>query len=235
MRIGSTRPGFAAGYSPVFTQAGKPDTLEADVRQRVILIGVLSLTLASCARIPTAQEANDAVLLLRNYESWSWLWGLGLICADLVLPIPQAAVIAALGMIYGTTIGGLLGSLGLITMGWLGYGLMHTSARRLAQRFAGPRLHRMEDMFDRGGVWAIVLTRSLPYSIPEIMVFLAGLAAMPMRKFSVALIVGSVPTAFAFAAIGAGLANRPLLALAVSYVLPIIMVPGALYLMRRRA
>ena len=36
--------------------------------------------------------------------------GIALIWADLVLPIPQTAVIAALGIIYGTLIGGLLGS-----------------------------------------------------------------------------------------------------------------------------
>jgi uncharacterized membrane protein YdjX (TVP38/TMEM64 family) len=148
--------------------------------------------------------------------------GIALIWADLVLPIPQTAVIAALGIIYGTLLGGLLGSLGLITGGLLGYGLMLTSARRLVQRFVGPRsLHKMESLFDRGGAWAIVLTRSLPYSVPEAMVFLAGLAGMPMRKFIAALTIGSVPTAFAFAAIGAGWADQPILALAVSYVLPI--------------
>ena len=161
------------------------------------MIGVLSLVLASCATMPTSQEANDAVLTLRKYESWAWALGIALIWADLVLPIPQTAVIAALGIIYGTLLGGLLGSLGLITGGLLGYGLMLTSARRFVQRFVGPRsLHKMESLFDRGGAWAIVLTRSLPYSVPEAMIFLAGLAGMPMRKFTAALTIGSVPKRF---------------------------------------
>ena len=43
------------------------------------------------------------------------------------------------------------------------------------------------------------LTRSLPYSVREAIVFLAGLAGMPMRKFTAALTIGSVPTAFVFA------------------------------------
>ena len=206
------------------------------MRSGLIVIGVLSLVLASCATIPTPQEANDAVLVLRKYESWAWALGIALIWADLVLPIPQTAVIAALGIIYGTLLGGLLGNLGLITGGLLGYGLMRTSARRFAQRFAGPRsLHKMESLFDRGGAWAIVLTRSLPYSVPEATVFLAGLAGMPMRKFTAALTIGSLPTAFAFAAIGAGWADQPILALTVSYVLPILLLPIALYLMRLRA
>lgn len=205
------------------------------MRSVLIVIGVLSLVLASCA-IPTPQEASDAVLTLRQYEGWAWAVGIALIWTDLVLPIPQTAVIAALGIIYGTLLGGLLGSLGLITGGLLGYGLMLTSARSFAQRFVGPRsLHKMESLFDRGGAWAIILTRSLPYSVPEAIVFLAGLAGMPMRKFTAALTIGSVPTAFAFAAIGAGWADQPIMALAVSYVLPILLLPIALYLMRLRA
>ena len=125
--------------------------------------------------------------------------------------------------------------LGLITGGLLCYVLMLTSARRFVRRFAGPRsLDKAENLFDQGGAWAIVLTRSLPYSVPEAMAFLAGLAGMPIRKFTAALTIGSVPTAFVFAGIGAGWADQPILALGVSYVLPILLLPIALYLIRRR-
>jgi uncharacterized membrane protein YdjX (TVP38/TMEM64 family) len=210
-----------------------PSRKEADVRSGLVLIGVLSLVSSSCGRIPTAQEANDAVLTLRQYESWAWALGIALIWVDAVLPVPQTAVIAALGIIYGTLLGALLGSLGLITGGLLGYALMLTSARRYAQRFVGPQsLQKLERLFDEGGAWAIVLTRSLPYSVPEAMVFLAGLAGMPTGKFVAALTIGSVPTAFVFAAIGAGWAHQPVLALVVSYVLPIFLLPIALYVMR---
>jgi uncharacterized membrane protein YdjX (TVP38/TMEM64 family) len=208
------------------------------MRSDLIVIGVLSLVLASCtwSVISTPQEADAVLLTLRQYESWAWAAGIALIWADLVLPIPQTAVIAALGMIYGTLLGGLLGSLGLITSGLLGYGLMLTAARRFAQRLAGSRsLQKMESLFDRAGAWAIILTRSLPNSIPEALVFLAGLARMPMGKFIAALTIGSVPTAFAFAAIGTGWAEQPILALAMSYVLPMLLLPVALYLIRRRA
>ena len=206
------------------------------MRSGLIVIAVLAVVLASCVTIPTHQEAIDAVLTFRKYGSWAWALGIALIWADLVLPIPQTAVIAALGVLYGTLLGGLLGSLGLITGGLLGYMLMRTSARRFVRRFVGPRsLHKMESLFDHSGAWAIVLTRSLPNSVPEAMILLAGLAGMPMRKLPAALTIGSVPTAFAFSAIGAGWADQPILALLVSYVLPILLLPIALYLMRLRA
>jgi uncharacterized membrane protein YdjX (TVP38/TMEM64 family) len=205
------------------------------VRSGPLVLGALAVVLASCAPIPTAQEANDAVLTLRGHERWAWAVGIALIWADVVLPIPQTAVIAALGIIYGTLLGGLLGSLALISSGLLGYVLMFTSARRFLQRFAKPgSLQKMESLLDQRGAWAIVLTRSLPYSVPEAMVFLAGLAGMPMRKFTAALTLGGVPTAFAFAAIGAGWDDQPVLALAVSYVVPILLLPVALYLLRLR-
>jgi uncharacterized membrane protein YdjX (TVP38/TMEM64 family) len=210
-----------------------PSRAEVHVRSGLIVFGVLSFVLSSCARIPTPQEANNAVLTLRQYESWAWTLGIALIWADVVLPVPQTAVIAALGIIYGTLLGALLGSLGLITGGLLGYLLMLTSARRYVQRFVGPQsLHKLERLFDQGGAWAIVLTRSLPYSVPEAMVFLAGLAGMPTGKFVAALTIGSVPTAFVFAAIGAGWAHQPILALAASYVLPMFLLPIVLCVMR---
>jgi uncharacterized membrane protein YdjX (TVP38/TMEM64 family) len=206
------------------------------MRRGLVVVGIAALALASCATIPTAQDADNAVLMLRKYEAWAWAVGIALIWADVVLPVPQTVVIAALGIIYGTGLGGLLGSVGLITGGLLGYVLMLTSARRLVKRFVGPQsLNTIEGLLERGGAWAIVLSRSLPYSIPEGIVFLAGLSGMPVRKFTAALAVGSVPTAFAFAAIGAGWADQPILALLASYVLPTLLLPLALSLMRLRA
>jgi uncharacterized membrane protein YdjX (TVP38/TMEM64 family) len=210
--------------------------LEAKLRSALVVVGVVALALASCATIPTPEDANDAVLMLRKYDASAWAVGIALIWADLLLPVPQTVVIAALGIIYGALLGGLLGSVGLITGGLLGYILMRTAARRMVKRFIGTQsLNSMEGLFERAGAWAIVLSRSLPYSIPEAMVFLAGLAGMPMGKFTAALAVGSVPTAFIFAAIGAGWADQPILALAVSYGLPLLLLPIALYLMRLRA
>jgi uncharacterized membrane protein YdjX (TVP38/TMEM64 family) len=203
------------------------------VRSGLLTLGALAVALSSCARIPTPEEANNVVLGLQQFESWAWAAGIVLIWADVVLPIPQTAVIAALGITYGTLLGGLVGSVGLITGGLLGYGLMLTATRRFVKRLVGAEsMQKMESVFDRGGAWAIILTRSLPYSVPEGMVFLAGIAGMPFGTFTAALIIGSVPTALVFAAIGAGWADQPILALVVSHVLSILLLPVALYLIR---
>ena len=72
---------------------------------------------------------NEVVLQLREYRMWAWALGIGAIWADLVLPVPQTAVIGALGILYGPVGGGLLGSVGLITAGLLGYALARRYGR----------------------------------------------------------------------------------------------------------
>jgi uncharacterized membrane protein YdjX (TVP38/TMEM64 family) len=199
-------------------------------------VAVLALQALSCAaRIPTPEELDGAILALRRYDAWAWALGIGAICADLVLPVPQTAVIAALGILYGLFGGALLGSAGLLAAGLLGYGLARRYGRRLVVRLAGDRsLERVEGLFARADVWAIVLTRSLPYSLAEIVVLVAGLSGMGVGRFTLALCLGSLPTAFVFAAIGAGWEGEPLLALAVAYLAPIPLVPPVLYLLRGR-
>jgi uncharacterized membrane protein YdjX (TVP38/TMEM64 family) len=208
-----------------------------DIRRpmRLVVVVIGAVLLVSCAgRIPTIDETTAVVSRLRDYDAWAWALGIGLIWADLILPIPQTAIIAALGIVYGMVIGGLLGSFALITSGLLAYLLMQTRARQLLVRLVGVRsIEKMGVFFNRSGVWAIVLTRSLPYSIPEAIVLLAGLSRMPVEKFLVAVILGSVPTAFVFAGIGEGWADQPLLALTVSYVLPIVLLPVVLQMMRK--
>jgi hypothetical protein len=77
---------------------------EVELRTGLVVIAILALALASCATIPTPQNASDAVLMLREYDAWAWAVGIALIWADLVLPVPQTVVIAALGIVYGTVV-----------------------------------------------------------------------------------------------------------------------------------
>ncbi len=202
----------------------------------LVLWALLALCLVSCtARMPTVEEVNGVVLDLRQYNLWAWALGIAALWADLALPVPQTAVIAALGIIYGVIGGGLISSFGLVTSGLLSYAIARKYGRRLVVRLVGNRsLKKVESLFEQGGMWAIVLTRSLPYSIPEAVVLVSGLGGMRIREVFAALMLGSVPTAFVFSAIGAGWSEQPALAIALSYFLPILLVPIALYLMHRR-
>jgi uncharacterized membrane protein YdjX (TVP38/TMEM64 family) len=203
------------------------------MRLLILVLLLAGPVLACAARLPSLDEMDAAVLALRRYEAWAWALGLGAICADLVLPVPQTAVLSALGILYGSLAGGALGTLGLVSAGLLGYGLARAFGRRLVVRLAGGgTLERVEEFLERADVWAIVLTRSLPYSIPEAVVCAAGLGGMRAGRFTAALCLGSAPTAFVFAAIGAGWQTEPLLALGVSYLAPIALAPLVLTALR---
>ncbi len=177
-------------------------------------------------------EGNSAVLALRKYEAWAWLAAIGLICADLVLPVPSPSVIAALGVIYGTFVGGIFGAAALLFAGGLGYGLVRAFGPQVAAFLTGEReLRRLQTFFERRGAWAIVLTRPLPI-VPEVVVCLAGLARMRSTTFFLALGLGSFPTGFVYAALGSGWDTQPILAMAIAYVVPWLLLPIALYLTR---
>ena len=193
------------------------------------------LAVGAIARLATLDDAEASTDLLSHLDTWAWVVGILLILADLVLPVPQASVITTLGAIYGIALGTLIGTVGLILNGVAGYLLMSTPVRRVIERaLKGRSPEAIAALSDRAGPWGIALSRSLPYSIPEAMVCLAGLARMPVKTFLVSLGSGSISTALLYAGIGAGWARDPLLALAISYLLPIASLSAVLYLRRRR-
>lgn len=161
-----------------------------------------------------------AVDWLRGYGLWAWAAGIALLGLDLVLPIPATAVMAALGFIYGPLAGGLIGAAGSILSGAIGYGLCRSLGRGVALRILGEKdLERGERLFRNVGGWLVVLSRWLPI-FPEVIACMAGLARMPARTFFFALACGSLPLAFVFAAVGHAGAERPVLAIGLSALLP---------------
>jgi uncharacterized membrane protein YdjX (TVP38/TMEM64 family) len=170
------------------------------------------LFLGAVARLATLDDAEASTDLLSHLDNWAWAVGILLILAHLVLPIPQASVITALGAIYGIALGTLIGTVGLILNGAAGYLLMSTPVRRVIERaLKGRSAEAIAALNQWAGPWGIALSRSLPYSIPEAMVCLAGLARMPVKTFLVSLGSGSISTALLYAGIGAGWARDPFL------------------------
>lgn len=170
-----------------------------------------------------------AVEWLRGLGPWGWLGGIGLLMADLFLPVPGTAVMSALGFVYGPWVGGAISAVGSFLSGALAYGLTRALGPRWAARLAGEAdLKKYEALFARSGAWIVALSRWLPL-LPEVVACLAGLSRMPARPFFLSLACGSLPLGFTFAAIGAAGQEKPWLALALS-----ALVPAALMLLARK-
>ncbi len=166
---------------------------------------------------------EGSVRWLQSTGPWAWLAGILLLASDVVLPVPGTVVISALGYIYGTLLGGIVAAAGLTTAGLLGYGAGRISGGKFARRWLGDRDYEAgRRLFESGGGWVVALSRALPI-LPEVVSCTAGLVRMPFRRFVIALVCGSVPMGFLFAAIGRSGHDAPGWAFALSLAIPAVL------------
>lgn len=201
----------------------------ASRRSTWAFIGLLSLLLAGII-VPFMiwGEKFDAVLTLEgarqwmeSFGPWAWLAGIGLLIADIALPIPSTVVMSALGWMYGWLVGGLIAAAGSFGSGIVAYGLCRWLGRTAALKIAGEEgLERGAAFFARRGGIVVTVSRWMPV-LPEAIACLAGLVKMRWSVFVLSLACGSLPLGFAFAAIGHLGHASPAWALALSALLPI--------------
>ncbi len=167
-----------------------------------------------------ALSADRAVEWLRA-TGWAWAVGIGLIISDVILPVPSTAVMAALGIIYGPVVGGILSAIGSILAASLAYWLCRALGRRTADRLAGPEgIAKTSRLFRRWGFGLIVVSRWLPI-LPEAVALLAGLVRVPFWRFAAALACGAIPHGFIFASAGHFGRSSPLAVIAASILVPV--------------
>lgn len=188
-----------------------------------LLAGILAPFFLFGRAFDAALSVEGSVAWMTRFGPWAGLGGILLLVADLFLPIPSTVVMSALGLRFGPWWGGILAGTGSVLSGLLGYGLCRWIGQPAARWFADERsLHAGRALFAARGAWMVLLSRWMPV-LPEAIACLAGLAGMPFRDFLFALVCGSFPTGFAFAAVGALGNQNPAAAMVLSIVLPIIL------------
>lgn len=174
-------------------------------------------------QLETLFSQAGTVSWLRGYGSWAWLAGIALLVSDLLLPIPGTVVMSALGYAYGAVAGGLFSALGTFLAGTVGYVFCRFLGTGAALKILGAKdYERGHRLFEHMGGWIVALSRWLPV-LPEVTSCMAGLIQMPARVFFFALACGSLPVGFAFALIGATGVAHPLLAVALSALVPAVL------------
>jgi len=150
-----------------------------------------------------------------NLEPWARSWVanagpagaatiVGLLAADVFLPIPSSLIMVLSGAAFGVWWGALLAFGGSIGGEWLGFELARRYGAGLSSRFVGDadEVRRMNAMLERNGAAAVVVTRALPV-VMETMSVVAGLSTMPRRTFLVASALGTAPIVVVYAYAGA--------------------------------
>jgi uncharacterized membrane protein YdjX (TVP38/TMEM64 family) len=194
-------------------------------RSWLLVFAVLLVPIIPWAIFGPAMESGIEGLLAHVGTTASARLGIGaagvaLLAADSFLPVPSTIVMSSLGLSFGILVGGILASLGLALSGLIAYLACRRFGRRVALRIAGEKgMQRLESATRRLGPAVIAITRAVPVA-QEATACLAGLSEMPMSSFLPALLLGSVATGFAYAAIGASAMQSQSTALLLSAVVP---------------
>lgn len=190
-------------------------------RRKLILL-VVAIVVVLLTPYFIWHEEMDAYFASEGYQRWllsvkpfAWLIGIALIVGDLVLPVPTPPVMATLGTLYGTVLGGLIASVGSVLAGLTAYGLARAFGDKGARMIASEEeLVEFRRFFDNWGAAGIIASRALPI-LPEVLTLLAGLAGMHLGRFVLSLVLGSLPVGLlmAFAGDWAGESSTLLLVL----------------------
>lgn len=147
--------------------------------------------------------------LLTDPEPWlgqgglvAGLVGVGLLVADVLLPVPSSLVMIAHGALFGVVLGSVLSLVGSVLACWLGF---------FVGRRGGPWLRRLvpDDEWDdvegfvaRWGKLAVVVSRPVPL-LAETVAVMAGTTSMGWGALSLSALLGSIPAAVLYAYTGA--------------------------------
>jgi uncharacterized membrane protein YdjX (TVP38/TMEM64 family) len=133
---------------------------------------------------------------------WPGILGVSLLIADAVLPVPSSLVMISLGALYGAVLGGGLAFAGRFGMAVAGLALGRAGAPLVAKLIGRSREAHADDLVRRWGAFSIIVSRPVPL-LAEAVVFAAGAARLPWRVALPAALVGSLPEAIVYGAVGA--------------------------------
>lgn len=196
---------------------------------KITLLIVLSL--AVCVILPFAiwgDTIESWIVIdteaktLANSGKYAWLAGIGLLIADIFIPIPTTSIVAGLGIIYGPVFGAVVAVIGSMLSAIIGYCLGRFLGRPVAVRFAGNRLGKGDKLVQIYGGWIVAASRWLPV-LPEVVSVVAGAHRMPAMLFFFSALCGVIPFSFAFAAIGHVGSETPIVTLLFAACVPILL------------
>lgn len=168
----------------------------------LFLFFTLCYLLAEQAGWTDEQWLSDQLLALQAGRGGVWMVGAGiaaLLAVDLFLPIPSSILMILSGAVLGTHLGWLFSVVGAMGSALIGFGCCRYWGKPAFDRVAGPvDAARITRFFEQHGVWAILLSRSVPM-LTEVVSCLAGLSAMRFRLFAAVSFAGTWPLCVVYA------------------------------------
>jgi uncharacterized membrane protein YdjX (TVP38/TMEM64 family) len=173
---------------------------------------------------------TDPSASLRGLGALAAPLGVGLLVADVVLPVPSSLVMIAHGALFGVALGTALSFIGSLGAALVGFGLGRRGGPLLERLVPAAERTRANALLDRWGDMAVVVTRPVPI-LAETVAILAGASAMTWRRLTIASAAGALPGSLIYAIAGATAASLDSTAAIFGLVLSI---SGVFWLVGRR-
>lgn len=173
------------------------------LRWSVLVAGVLGLVIVPWLLWGTAVEAWVGAMLAHHEAPahFGW-WVVGLLAADVFLPIPSSLVAVAAGVFLGVGFGSFVNFVGLMLGCALGYACGFRWGPATARKVVGARdWARAEGWAQRFGAMLVLVLRPVPV-LAEASTFYAGASRVPVRRFAWASAAGNGVIAAVYGGVG---------------------------------
>jgi uncharacterized membrane protein YdjX (TVP38/TMEM64 family) len=132
--------------------------------------------------------------------------GVGLLVADVLLPVPSSLVMVAHGALFGVVGGTLLSLAGSVGAALFGFAIGRRGGKFMDRVITPAERSRANNLLARWGALAIIVTRPLPL-LAETVAIMAGTSSLGWATVALASFAGSLPPALLYAVTGAAVAN----------------------------
>jgi uncharacterized membrane protein YdjX (TVP38/TMEM64 family) len=163
------------------------------IGSKLLIENVLGFNLEPWARSQLAQAGTAGAGVV-----------IGLLAADVFIPVPSSVVMILSGAAFGVWWGSLIALIGSIAGEWLGFEVARRWGSEWTARFIGDEreVTRLKAMVARHGGAAVAVTRPIPV-VMETMSLIAGVSAMKRTTFLIASLIGTLPIVIVYAYAGA--------------------------------
>lgn len=132
--------------------------------------------------------------------------GVGLLVADVLLPVPSSLVMVAHGALFGVAVGTSLSLAGSVGATLFGFAIGRRGGRLMEKLVTPAERERADRLLKRWGALAIIVTRPVPL-LAETVAIMAGTSSLGWWSVTGAALAGSLPPALLYAITGASVAN----------------------------
>jgi len=149
---------------------------------------------------------SDPIPWMKNDGVLAASLGVGLLIADVLLPVPSSLVMVAHGALFGVVVGTLLSLLGSVGAALFGFAIGRRGGKFLDRGVTPTERSRAKYMLARWGPLAIIVTRPIPL-LAEAVAIMSGASSLGWGTVALASIAGSLPPALLYALTGAAVAS----------------------------